>query len=63
MIGENIAYGPTSARGMVLQLIIDDGMPDRGHRKNFFTPGFTQAGVACADHPDYQTICVIDFCN
>ena len=60
-IGENIAYGPEDARGMVMQLIIDDGVPDRGHRKNHFGPSYGAAGVACGSHPRFGNMCVIDF--
>jgi uncharacterized protein YkwD len=61
IIGENIAYGPTSARGMVMQLLIDDGVPNRVHRKNQFNPLFDSAGIFCGFHPRYETMCVIDF--
>lgn len=60
-IGENIAYGPFDARLLVIQLIIDDGVPDRGHRKNHFSPAFGAAGAACGTHPDFEEMCVIDF--
>ena len=60
-IAENIGYGPDSARLMVLDLIIDDGVPGRGHRKNIFTRDFAVAGVACGTHPVYRFMCVMDF--
>lgn len=60
-IAENIGYGPGEARQMVMQLIIDDGVKGRGHRKNIFSKAFTTAGVACGPHPAFGTMCVIDF--
>jgi uncharacterized protein YkwD len=60
-IGESIFYGPGAARFVVMQLIIDDGVSDRGHRKSLFTRAFRLAGVSCGPHPRFGKMCVIDF--
>lgn len=58
---ENISYGYDDARAIVRQLIIDSRVAGRGHRRNIFTAGYTAAGVACGDHRQWGSMCVIDF--
>ena len=59
--GENIAVGFADARLVVLYLLIDDGVPDRGHRKAFVDRRYEQVGVGCGPHARFRTVCVMDF--
>ncbi len=59
-VAEVIAYGPVDPADVVRQLIIDDGVADRGHRAIIYSPELRFAGVACGPHPEYRTVCVID---
>ncbi len=61
--GENISYGYNTARDIVIQLLVDDGVTTRGHRKNILNSGYTQAGAAVSTHSVYRHMCVIDFAN
>src|SRR6187402_3157740 len=58
-VAEVIAYGPIDAADVVRQLVVDDGVPDRGHRGIIYSPELRFAGVSCGPHPEYRTMCVI----
>lgn len=59
--GENLSCGRSSAREIVMALIIDDGQRARKHRANIFNSEFNYAGAAMGPHAQYRTICSIEF--
>lgn len=60
--GENISYGSKSGRDIVVQLLIDDGVPSRGHRKNILSKDFSSTGVGYSkQHKLYGSVCVITY--
>jgi uncharacterized protein YkwD len=59
-LGEDIVYQSRTAREDVISLIIDDGTPTRGHRKNIFNSQFHVIGIARSE-PLKRTLCVITF--
>jgi uncharacterized protein YkwD len=59
-LSENIDYAPMmSGRDVVESLVVDDGVPDRGHRRNIYEPSSRFVGIACGPHPKYTATCVI----
>lgn len=63
VISENIGTLEEDPRQVVIQLLVDDGVASRGHRKNIFNPDLHQAGAGTAPHRDYRVVTVIDFAD
>lgn len=60
-VAEVITYGPPSAVEVVRQLIVDDDVPDRGHRRSVYAAEWAYAGAACGPHKRYKIMCVVTF--
>ena len=60
-IAENISYGAETARDVVRNQIIDDNVPNRGHRTTIFHPAFRSIGVSASRHPTRRTVTVMVF--
>jgi uncharacterized protein YkwD len=58
--GEAISFGLTEPEDIVIELVVDDGVPSRAHRKLLLNPAFRFAGIACVPHAYYKTACIID---
>jgi uncharacterized protein YkwD len=60
-VGENIYYGKYTPEEIVLQLLIDEGIEDLGHRNNILNPRFNSIGVSIKPHKSYDYNCVMSF--
>ena len=58
---ENISYVERGALEIVMQLYVDDGVSNRGHRANMINPNLRQIGVATGDHKALERITVFDY--
>ena len=61
LTAENITYGPATPMDIALDLVVDDGVADRGHRRNVLHPRLFLAGAGLAWHPTGRVICVVDY--
>ncbi|HEY0994882.1 MAG TPA: CAP domain-containing protein [Gemmatimonadaceae bacterium] len=59
-VSENVDFGPDRALLVVRDFVIDDAVPDRGHRRNILDGSIRVAGAACGAHAQYRTMCVVD---
>ncbi|MFN8674005.1 MAG: CAP domain-containing protein [Candidatus Sericytochromatia bacterium] len=60
-ISENISFGTDDGIRVVIDLVTDDGVSDRGHRINILDPKVKYVGIACGPHSSYGIMCVQDF--
>ena len=61
LASENISFGAGDARDHLIRLIIDDGVPARGHRKALFNKAFKVVGIAEGPHPKFKQVQVQEF--
>lgn len=62
-MGENISYGINmdDPQDVVVSFIVDDAVPQRGHRQHVFYALYRVAGVACGEHARAHKMCVVVF--
>jgi uncharacterized protein YkwD len=60
-IGENCHYGKDNAIEIIVDLLIDSGIPNRGHRKNLLSKDYRFVGICVYSHPGYKIQTVMDF--
>lgn len=58
--GECCGYGFANGREIILQLLIDDGIENLGHRANCLNAGFASVAIAIATHPQFHHVAVLD---
>ncbi len=58
---ESIVYEVTTARQIVIGMIIDDGVANRGHRRNLFDSNHRVAGININTSPPHGAKCVITY--
>lgn len=59
--GENCYYGRDNPLVIVIKLLIDDEVPDLGHRMNMLEPLYNSIGISIMPHKIYGYNCVMDF--
>lgn len=58
-VAEAISYGQGDPLDVIIQLIVDDGVEDRGHRTILLDPDYIHAGAGCGTHRAHQMMCTI----
>lgn len=63
MFGECLWYGSdlADARTIILDLIVDDGVSSRGHRKGVLNPRYATVGVAYGPHATFGRMAAMEF--
>jgi centrin-1 len=60
-LGENISYGNSNAKDIIIEMIIDDGVSSRPSRLNILNPNYKYIGVGFGAHKEFENIVVVDF--
>jgi len=60
-VSENCVYGYADAYSNVMEMLIDEAVPDRTHRHNILGKSFHLVGVSIKPHKMIDFNCVVDF--
>lgn len=60
-VSETCSYGKSEPIDIVMQLLIDDGVENLGHRNDILSEKFGAVGVSISTHTLFQYNCVLDF--
>jgi uncharacterized protein YkwD len=58
-MSENITWGRFGTEDAMYSLLVDDGVPARGHRVNIFNPLFNKVGIHTCTHAAYGYMVVM----
>jgi uncharacterized protein YkwD len=58
---ENISVGVWHPLQAILSLLIDDGVPSKGHRKNILNPAHRCIGLSTVSHKMHGTFTVMKY--
>jgi uncharacterized protein YkwD len=61
VIAENIDFMSSNAVDVMIGLIVDDGVPLRGHRKTIFSPDINFIGCGSGEHSVFGVVSVINY--
>ena len=61
--GESLSFGCDDSKDLMIQLIVDDGVSDRGHRKNLFDASFNVVGCYSCKHKTCEMVTCLDYCG
>lgn len=59
--GENCSYGFDTPIDILMQLLIDENVPDLGHRKNILSKEYKYIGISIQPHRKTTWTCVMEF--
>ena len=61
LCAENLDFGTKDAVNIIINLLVDDGIQSRPHRRHIFSEKFNFVGIAAALHKQYETVVVLDY--
>jgi hypothetical protein len=58
---ESLCYGHATAQEVFERLIVDDGQPARGHRKNMFNKELLYCGISAGLHKSMDNVILLEY--